>query len=92
MVEDTFQPCPLTRPILYYKLNKNMNIYLIERADSNFGYDEYYGFVIGAKDKRQARKMIKQADEREKAKWKITKIGITHYKKPRVFQSDFNAG
>lgn len=72
---------------------ETMNNYLIYRTDDNIiGWDEYGGFVVCAKDKRQARKFIKQADERDFAVWKIKNIGESVYKKPRILLEDFNAG
>lgn len=68
-----------------------MNIYLIERAEENIEYDEYIGFVICAKNKKEAKSLMYKADEKEKDKWKITKVGVTHYKKAKILLDSFYA-
>jgi hypothetical protein len=74
------------------KQPETMNNYLIYRTDDDIGWDEYIGFVVCAKDKRQASKFIKQADERDFVVWKIKNIGESVYKKPRILLESFNAG
>lgn len=69
-----------------------MNIYLIERTDENIGWDEYIGFIICAKSKKEAKSLMLSADEINCAVWKITKVGVTQYKKAKILLDSFNAG
>jgi len=68
-----------------------MNIYLIERTDK-VDWDEYVGFVICAESKKEAVSLMRSAEEKYHAKWKITKVGVTHYKKAKILLDSFNAG
>lgn len=69
-----------------------MNIYSVIRTDGNMGYDEYIGFVICANNKKEAKTLMKSADEKDYAKWRITKIGTTHYKTPRAILDSLISG
>lgn len=64
-----------------------MNLYLITNDEAD--YDEYKGWVIAAKDRRSAEKLL---DRNLHSEHKVKKIGVTHYKKEGVILSDFNAG
>ncbi len=71
-------------------------IYLLERRESNLGYDEYHNFVVVAPNPMKARELCAEesADEGE-GTWyeaKITIVGDPKDPKPRIVLGDFNAG
>ena len=84
-----------------------MKLFLLERKDKKGGYDEYYGFVIAAKDSKSARKIAQEngADEtrisyeEKKPFWTEAKkvsckmiAGQSTFGKEQVVLSDFMAG
>lgn len=69
-------------------------IYLI--AAHSYGYDDYIGFVIAARNESEARNLAARKDPSRKATWlsksDVTKVGIADSLAPCVLMDSFNAG
>jgi len=71
-----------------------MQYFLLKRAEEDWDYDQYHGFVIAAKDEAQAREIAQ-----ERAGWpnwkdptRVTCTVLTKPKKAGIILADFHAG
>lgn len=75
-----------------------MNIYLFERNDSHdFSWEQYFGFVVSAKDVKEARDLIntemKENQPVQNDSWfNVKLIGYKIDSKSEIILSDYNNG
>jgi hypothetical protein len=69
-------------------------VYLIEAHA--YGYDDYIGFVIAARNESEVRNLAASKDHRNKRTWlcksDVTKVGIADTLAPTIILDSFNAG